>query len=126
MPGPISLPDVPWQTINLSTKTESIKKTFTSEKLASSDRNDPQLRKACSELESLFIAYLLKEMRATIPKSDFINGGKAEEIYTSMLDSEMARELSSKGGIGLSSILLDQLGRRQEGAKKYASDSELK
>jgi flagellar protein FlgJ len=118
MPGPISLPDVPWQTINLTTKTERVKKSFTNEKLASSGRNDPQLRKACSELESLFIAYLLKEMRTTIPKSDFINGGRAEEIYTSMLDSEMARELSSKGGIGLSSILLDQLGRRQESVKK--------
>jgi len=126
MPGPISLPDVPWQTISLTSKTEKVKNSFASEKLAFSGRNNPQLRKACSELESLFIAYLLKEMRATIPKSDFINGGKAEEIYTSMLDSEMARELSSKGGIGLSSILLDQLGRRQEGVKKYASDSELK
>jgi Rod binding domain-containing protein len=57
-------------------------------------------------------------MRATIPKSDFLNGGKSEEIYTSMLDSEMARELSAKGGIGLSSVLLDQLGRRQEDVKK--------
>jgi peptidoglycan hydrolase FlgJ len=118
MPGPISLPDVPWQAINLTTKTEGVKKSFTSEKLASSGRNDPQLRKACSELESLFMAYLLKEMRATIPKSDFLNGGRAEEIYTSMLDSEMARELSSKGGIGLSSVLLDQFGRRQEDVKK--------
>jgi flagellar protein FlgJ len=118
MPAPISLPDVPWQTINLTTKTERVKKSLTNEKLVSSGRNDPQLRKACSELESLFITYLLKEMRTTIPKSDFINGGRAEEIYTSMLDSEMARELSAKGGIGLSSILLDQLGRRQESVKK--------
>jgi flagellar protein FlgJ len=118
MPSPISFPDVPWQTINLSTKIESVKKTFTNEKRTPSDRNDPQLRKACSELESLFIAYLLKEMRTTIPKSDFINGGRAEEIYTSMLDSEMARDLSAKGGIGLSSILLDQLGRTHESVKK--------
>ena len=118
MPGPISLPDVPWQAINLATKTEGVKKSFASEKLASSGPNDPQLRKACSELESLFIAYLLKEMRATIPKSDFMSGGRAEEIYTSMLDSEMAKKLSSKGGIGLSAILLDQLGRRQEDVKK--------
>jgi flagellar protein FlgJ len=117
MPAPISLPDVPWQTINLTTKTERVK-SLASEKLASPGRNTPQLRKACSELESLFIAYLLKEMRTTIPKSDFINGGRAEEIYTSILDSEMARELSAKGGIGLSSILLDQLGRRQESVKK--------
>jgi flagellar protein FlgJ len=126
MPSPISLPDVPWQTINLSTKIESVKKPFTSEKRISFDRNDPQLRKACSELESLFIAYLLKEMRTTIPKSDFINGGRAEEIYTSMLDSEMARDLSAKGGIGLSSILLDQLGRRQESVEKQIGKSKLK
>lgn len=65
MPGPISLPDIPWQTINLTTKTENVKISFTSEKLTSSGPNDPKLRKACSELESLFIAYLLKEMRAT-------------------------------------------------------------
>lgn len=118
MPGPISLPNVPWQTINLTTKAERVKRAFTSEKLTSSGRNDPQLRKACSELESLFITYLLKEMRATIPKSDFLNGGKAEEIYTSMLDSQMARELSAKGGIGLSSVLLDQLDRGREDVKK--------
>ncbi len=118
MPDPVSLPDIPWQTINLTSKTERVKDSFAHGKLTSSDKNDPQLRKACSELESLFIAYLLKEMRATIPKSDFMNGGRAEEIYTSMLDSEMAKELSSKGGIGLSSILLDQLGRRQEDVKK--------
>jgi len=123
MPTPISLSDGPWQTINLSTKIESVKKSFTHEKRIPSDQNDPQLRKACSELESLFIAYLLKEMRTTIPKSDFINGGRAEEIYTSMLDSEMARDLSAKGGIGLSSILLDQLGRRQESVKKQVSGS---
>jgi flagellar protein FlgJ len=126
MPSPVSLPDVPWQTINLSTKIESVKKTVTNEKRIPSDRNDPQLRKACAELESLFIAYLLKEMRTTIPKSDFINGGRAEEIYTSMLDSEMARDLSAKGGIGLSSILLDQLGRRQESVKNQIGESKLK
>ena len=54
--------------------------------------------------------YLFKEMRATVPKPGFLSGGKAEEIYTSMLDVQLAKELSSKGGIGLSSVLFDQLG----------------
>ena len=91
---------------------------FKSDSPSEPGQSDPKLQTTCREMESLFLTYLLKEMRATIPKSDFINGGKAEEIYTSMLDSEMARELSSKGGIGLLSILLDQLGRRQESFKK--------
>ena len=63
-------------------------------------------------MESLFLHYLLKEMRSTIDKSGFISGGRAEEIYTSMLDSEMAKEAARKGGIGLAELLLRQLENR--------------
>jgi flagellar protein FlgJ len=79
-------------------------------KKLSSDRSDPQLRAACMEMESLFVNYLLKEMRATIDKSGFISGGRAEEIFTSMLDIELSRRISTARGIGLSTILLEQLG----------------
>ena len=81
---------------------------------AISGKGGAQLKEACLELESLFVYYLLKEMRATIPKSGFISGGKAEEIYTSMLDLQLARELSFRGGIGLSPLLIDQLYRKPE------------
>ena len=70
---------------------------------------DPQLRAVCTEMESLFINYLFKEMRATIDKSGFISGGRAEEIFTAMLDAEQSRKISTAGGIGLSAILLEQL-----------------
>jgi flagellar protein FlgJ len=102
----------------LNNKTEKVKDSFAQQNFTCSVRNNPQLRKACSDLESLFISYLLKEMRATIPKSGFISGGRAEEIYTSMLDSELAKELSSKGGIGLSSVLLHQLERKTDTIKE--------
>ena len=102
----------------MNNQIEKVKDSVERHKLASTGANDPDLKKACAEFESLFMSYLLKEMRTTIPKSDFINGGRAEEIYTSMLDSEMARDLSAKGGIGLSSILLDQLDRTHESVKK--------
>jgi len=81
------------------------------------DKTDPQLPAVCAEMESLFINYLIQEMRATIDKSGFISGGRAEEIFTSMLDVELSRKISAAGGIGLSSILLEQLSRltgRQE------------
>jgi len=78
------------------------------------DRTDPQLHAACSEMESLFINYLFKEMRATIDKSGFISGGRAEEIFTSLLDVELSRKISGAGGIGLAEILLDQLGGQKE------------
>ena len=70
---------------------------------------DPKLRDVCRQMESLFIHHLLKEMRATIHKTGFISGGRAEEIYTSMLDAEMAVQISARGGIGLSEMLLHQL-----------------
>jgi len=78
------------------------------------DMTDSQLRAACSEMESLFINYLFKEMRATIDKSGFISGGRGEEIFTSLLDVELSRNIAGAGGIGLSEILLKQLGGQKE------------
>jgi flagellar protein FlgJ len=85
---------------------------------------DPELRDVCRQMESLFIHHLFKEMRATIPRSGFISGGRAEEIYTSMLDAEMAAKISKRGGIGLSHMLLHQIGTRaaQAGQKKCDED----
>ena len=81
-----------------------------------------EMRDVCRQMESLFIHHLLKEMRATIHKSGFISGGRAEEIYTSMMDAEMAVEISNRGGIGLSEMLLQQLGSRSSQVGKRESD----
>lgn len=73
------------------------------------DQNGGRLREACSEFEALFINLLLKELRATVGKSGLMDGGRAEEVYTGMMDTEMARDLAAKGGIGLADILYRQL-----------------
>ena len=83
---------------------------------------DAELSDACRQMESLFIHHLFKEMRATIHKSEFISGGRAEEIYTSMLDAEMAANISTRGGIGLSEMLRHQLGSRSSQVKEGKSD----
>ena len=72
--------------------------------------------------ESLFIHHLLKEMRATIDKSGFISGGRAEEIYTSMMDAETANRIANKGGMGLADMLLHQLGNHAAEIKTEESD----
>lgn len=109
MSGMISQPVIPLQAINLNGRIEGVQNSVFSKRNSSDAIDQQELRKACSELESLFIYTLLKEMRATVPKSGFISGGREEEIYTSMLDNSLAEELSSKGGIGLSSILIEQM-----------------
>ncbi len=108
----LSLPAIPYETIDLTGKMERVQQGLKSGKLSQSVENAPQLKEACAELESLFISYLLKEMRATIPKTGLISGGRAEEIYTSMLDSEISKEIASQRGIGLSSLFLDRLESR--------------
>ncbi len=108
----LSLSAIPYETIDVTGKMERVQQSLKSGKLSQSVENAPQLKEACAELESVFISYLLKEMRATIPKTGIISGGRAEEIYTSMLDSEISKEMASQRGIGLSSLFLDRLESR--------------
>lgn len=67
------------------------------------------LKKAVEEFEALFINEMMKSMRATIQKSSLFDGGNAEEIYNSMMDSELSRFMASSGGIGLGKVLMDQI-----------------
>jgi flagellar protein FlgJ len=64
-----------------------------------------EVSQVCKEFESLFLNYLLKEMRATVPKSGPFGGGQAEQIYTSMFDEQLSRKLAQHGGIGLAQII---------------------
>jgi len=85
-------------------------KTLKSEPLTAEDANARRLRKACRDMESLFVHQLLKEMRATIPKSDLFGKSHARDIYTGMLDGRMAQEIAQNRGLGLSTLLMRQLG----------------
>ncbi|MDY6791202.1 MAG: rod-binding protein [Thermodesulfobacteriota bacterium] len=117
MPDPINLSNIPVKTISLSNEIQRVKHSIKSGGAAFSGQRDAELKDTCCELESLFINYLLQEMRQTIDKSGFISGGRAEEIYTSMLDTHMAKQFAQKGGIGISSILMQQL-KQNENVKK--------
>jgi len=66
----------------------------------------PKLKEAISEFESLFIFFLIKTMRHA---SYAMTGKKDDSIHTFMIDQQLAWVLAKHGGIGLSSLLLDQL-----------------
>ncbi|MCZ6679632.1 MAG: rod-binding protein [Candidatus Poribacteria bacterium] len=80
----------------------------TAEKMGRNSGSDTELRKATQEFESLFLHYLMKSMRSTVPKNDLFHGGQAEEIFTDMLDQAIA-ETASKRGIGIADLLYQQL-----------------
>jgi len=75
--------------------------------LASEDRSE--LKRAVADFEALFIQQILKSMRETIDKGDLFHGGSGEEVYTSLLDAELSKDMARSGGIGLSEMLLRQL-----------------
>ena len=76
------------------------------------------LDQACRDFESVFINYMLQQMRRTIPQDGLFNGGQAEQIYTSMLDSETARSISNQRGLGLADLLRHQLSAQEPLKKK--------
>lgn len=71
--------------------------------------NNEEMRKALKDFESLFINQMLKTMRESVGKSDLFHGGSGEDIYTSMLDEEIAKSISNAGGIGLEKMLMKQM-----------------
>lgn len=85
-----------------------------------SDSKDQELEKACHQFESLFIKYMLQTMRETIPENQLFGGGRAEKIYTGMLDDEVAKSISQQRGIGLAAVMYAQMasaGEKESGGK---------
>jgi Rod binding domain-containing protein len=64
----------------------------------------------CREFESIFVKMMLKEMRASVDKTEgVINGGWAEDIFTDMLDDEYSKSMASTANFGLADQLYRQL-----------------
>jgi peptidoglycan hydrolase FlgJ len=99
---PLKLIDTRLRQMNLPTMEPKLHQINASK---STDSKSFKVSEVCKEFESLFLNYLLKEMRATIPKSGLLGGGQAEQIYTAMFDEKLSRELAQHGGIGLAQII---------------------
>jgi flagellar protein FlgJ len=61
------------------------------------------LHKAAQEFESYFISYLMKTMRQTVPHG--LLDRKAEEVWYSFYDQEIARLATDAGGIGIARFI---------------------
>lgn len=68
-----------------------------------------KLKRATQEFEALFLAYLLREMRAGLGKEGILPMGFAEEVYRDLLDGEVARAVAKAGGIGLWRLLYERM-----------------
>jgi peptidoglycan hydrolase FlgJ len=76
---------------------------------AQAQKDDPKLRRACTEFESLLVGQMLKEMRATVTKSDVFGSSEQEDLFRGMLDQELAGQISKTGAMGIGDLLYAQL-----------------
>ncbi len=72
------------------------------------DKNS-ELYKVCEDFEAIFIKQMLNVMRRTVNKSEFIDGGFAEEIFEDMLYDEYAKKMAKTAQFGLANLLYRQL-----------------
>ncbi|MCM2280000.1 MAG: rod-binding protein [Oligoflexia bacterium] len=73
-------------------------------------RVHPEIRKAAEGMEAMFLDYMMKVMRQTVPKNEMDLESPATEIYRGMLDSENAQKAVRSGsGIGLADQIIAYL-----------------
>ena len=67
------------------------------------------MKQASKQFEVMFMQMVLKSMREATP-SDGMFGSQQEKLYTSMLDQQLAQNLSGRG-LGLAEAMFAQLSR---------------
>lgn len=69
------------------------------------------LKAAAQQFETMFLQMVMKSMRDTVPDDGMLNSEQSK-FYTSLLDQQMAQNLSTSGkGVGFAKLIEQQLGR---------------
>jgi Rod binding domain-containing protein len=74
-----------------------------------------KLAVACQGFESMFWHLILKGMRKSVFKSDWLDGGLKQRITEDMLDQVLADRVAASGQVGLAKMLMSQI----QGVQKY-------
>ena len=76
---------------------------------AESATKDAQLKKACADFESIFIYYIFKSMRKSLPQNGLFDNSQEQKVYKSMADQAMSENIARGRGMGLGKLLYNQL-----------------
>ncbi|MGI3184780.1 rod-binding protein [Nioella aestuarii] len=77
---------------------------------------EAELRQVAVELESSFLAEMLRHGGLGTPRDSF-GGGHGEDQFASFLRTEQARAMAASGGIGLAESLFNALAARDGAAQ---------
>jgi flagellar protein FlgJ len=79
--------------------------------VASTSGDHVRLRQLAYELESVFLNQLFQAMRSSVPEGGFIDSTPGQEMFTAMLDEQLASEAAQRLDSKLSEVLYRQLSR---------------
>ncbi|MBQ7585198.1 MAG: rod-binding protein [Desulfovibrionaceae bacterium] len=88
----------------------------------SPEAKEKKLREACEGFESIFIQKMWKEMRKTTHQTTFLHG-REEQFWQDMYDQELAKKMTSAGGIGLANMMYEQLSSHLTSASKTTANA---
>jgi len=99
-----SMPTESWNPVKTLKKSADF-----ADKPGMEDNQAPRLRKACQQMESLFLSQLLKEMRKTIPHDGAIPENNAMNLYQSLFDNHVADLLAQRQTTGVGDFFYREL-----------------
>ena len=95
---------------------QSLKPSFIPVKPTSSgtanDKQVEQLRKACADFESIFIAKMFKSMRESSEENSIFGDGFGADLYQGLFEEKVSEKLAQSGGLGIGKALFDQLSEK--------------
>ena len=104
--------------LNQSNTTKSTNTLSKNKNLEGIEKKQKELKKACQDFESIFLYYLLKSMRRTIPKEEegALNFGLGSDLFTEIMDEQLALKVSQTQSLGISKVLYRSLADKVVGA----------
>jgi Rod binding domain-containing protein len=102
---PLSPPKMQWGDNALTAPTTPGKRLPVVDK----SKVDPVTLQAAEGMEAMFLDYMMKVMRQTVPKNEMDLESPATEIYRSMMDTETAQKAARTGGVGLADQIVAYL-----------------
>ena len=82
---------------------------------AAFDGQKKALKKAAEQFEALFLQEMLKSMRATVGNDELVDSA-AIQTYQEMFDREVALQMSKRGAVGISDMLVSHMEKQQQAA----------
>ena len=72
-------------------------------------KEEAKLQDACQQFEQMFLTQMMKQMRQAGPKGGMFGNSQGADQFADMLDQERAKDWSQNGGIGLASMMFEQM-----------------